>query len=110
MEIFIKDLILLGVHGLTDKEKLAPQPFKVTIRTGVASINTDDDITHTADYRKMKKIAEQVIQEEHYELVESIAHRIAGLIKEDPLVTWVEVEVEKVSIWTNGRPGVRVKI
>ncbi len=109
--IFIDNLVLEGIHGVTKKEKGVAQPFRVDIEA-LCDLPSDmrDDIARTADYRLMKRAAETVIREESHALLETIAARIALKLKEDARVITVRVTLRKLAIWANGIPGVQIEL
>lgn len=108
--IFIENLVLQGVHGVTAKERERSQPFRVDISTEVdVSSESTDKIDSTVDYRLMKKAAETVICQEQHTLLETIAARIASIIREDKRVCGVKVTVRKLTIWESGIPGVTIE-
>ncbi len=109
--IFIRDLIIEGIHGVTHKEKEQSQPFRINIQVQTnIPIPSHDHVDEVVDYRVIKKIAKRVVEEEQYELVETIGMRIATLIKEDPRIALVTISVEKAAIWDNGTPGVTITL
>jgi dihydroneopterin aldolase len=109
--VFVHNLIVEGVHGVTHKEKDRAQPFRIEIQAEIESpLPKDDEIGATLDYRTMRDIAYGIVRNERHALVETIALRIATLIKEDGRVASVAVTVAKLTIWDNGIPGVIVRL
>ena len=109
MIITLHDLIYSGTHGATEKERLNPQPFKITIKLTPWKAAVGDDIADAADYRLPKKIAQAVIEGPHKELIETLAGRVAErIIAEDASIRTAEVTVQKTKIWENGAPSVTV--
>jgi 7,8-dihydroneopterin aldolase/epimerase/oxygenase len=109
--VFIRNLVIEGIHGVTHKEKQRGQPFCIEIQAEVdAPLPENDDIGETLDYRTMRDIASRIVREERHALVETIALRIARGIREDPRVCTVSVAVTKLAIWENGTPGVIVRL
>jgi len=111
-KIFVENLIVQGVHGVTLEEKKTPQSFKVDMWVEVDSdcFDNGDSIENTIDYRMMKQIAIAVIQEEHHNLLETIAQRIITLLYKDHCVRRVHVTVSKPQRWDTGVPGVTIEI
>ena len=110
MRIFIEDLILEGVHGVTAKEKERRQPFRVDVSAEVKDPEggQEDSIDQTFDYRLMKRVATRVVVEESHDLLETIATRIARELFGVDRAVSVEVTVRKLAIWESGVPGVTV--
>jgi dihydroneopterin aldolase len=96
-QIFIKDLLIRGVIGISEREREQPQDILVNvvmfadIRTAGKSDNVDDSV----NYRTVaKKILAHVEQVQRY-TVEALATDIADLVLEDAKVVSVRVKVEK---------------
>ena len=109
MIIRITNLSFRGTHGATEKERLAPQPFRVSIAlTPWRADAVREDLAETVDYRIPKKIVQDVIEGAHCELIETLADTIAARLLEDDRLRTAEVTVEKPMIWENGVPSVTV--
>ncbi len=109
MTIRISNLSFRGTHGATEKERLAPQPFRVSLALTPYRANiVREDLAETVDYRIPKKIAQDVIEGPHCELIETLADTIAARILEDDRLRAVRVRVEKPAIWENGTPSVTI--
>src|SRR5688572_30770380 len=95
--VFIKNLVLEGIHGVTAKEQLRSQPFHIEIRAEVdAPAPGHDSVEETVDYRTMRAVVQRVVCEEQHALVETIALRIArGVRESDARIRSVSVEVSK---------------
>lgn len=106
--VFINNLIFWGFHGLTEKEKTNPQRFLVNISLKAPPAGNQDDISKTVDYRIVKKITESMISNERFELLESLAARIAEEILKSTSAESVTVSISKPDIWENGVPGVTI--
>ena len=110
MEILIENLIFKGIHGYTQKEKINPQRFilNINVEGDFDGAAAKDDLQKTADYRQLKEVARKVIETERYDLLETIADKIANTIIKDPIIRRVTVSVSKPDIWGNGVPTVTV--
>ena len=110
--IFIRDLVIEGIHGLLTKEQHTPQRFKVGIEMRSHTHAGEDKIGATFDYGKAKKIAEGVVKGPHIGLIEVMAGRIAERILAEAAgaLSEVSVTIEKLDIWKNGIPGVEVSL
>jgi dihydroneopterin aldolase len=108
--LFLKDLILSGVHGQTGRENLDPQRFKlnIAISLNVDKASVSDSIGDTYDYKHAVIVARQVIESERHILIEKIATRIGEEISIDPKIKSVEVTVEKIDASNNCVPGIRI--
>lgn len=108
--ITLRNLIFYGTHGHTAKEKLKPQRFivDILIESDFLRAASTDNLNHTVDYRAAREAARQVIEDGNYELIETIAGKIASEIIKDIKVKKVEVSVTKPDIWQKGEPAVTI--
>lgn len=96
-EIFITDLLVRGVIGISEKEREQPQDILVNIRvfTDISKAGITDDVTDSVNYRTLaKKVLAHTESIKRY-TVEALATDITGLCLEDPGVLGVRVRVEK---------------
>jgi dihydroneopterin aldolase len=112
--IEIRDLRVLGVHGVLPEEERA-QPFSLDI---VAWLDMDaaqqsDDLADTVDYGALAQAASDVVGGRSYQLLEALAGRLASaLLITDPRLEAVEVTVRKLRpplALDVGSTGVRVR-
>lgn len=107
MKIIIKNLIFAGTHGLTKKEKNTPQRFQVSVAAQLwQEFLMADNVKETSDYRNIKKIAQKIIEKDHYDLIETMGNKIAEEIIKDTKIFSVRVVLSKLDIWENGVPSV----
>jgi len=109
--VFVENLTVSGIHGVTAKEKDRTQTFRIDIAVDVENAlpNNRDDVLDVIDYRTMKKAVEHVVTQERHELVETIALRIIEIVFPNLCIKNITVSVRKVEIWNNGIPGVTVR-
>jgi FolB domain-containing protein len=96
-QIFIKDLLIRGVIGISEREREQPQDILVNVvmNTDISAAGSSDDVNDSVNYRTVaKKILAHVEKVQRY-TVEALATDIAGMILEDPKVVSVRVRVEK---------------
>ncbi len=107
--IFINDLVLEGIHGLTEKEKKESQRFKIDLKLNTLSgAHHTDQIEDTLDYRLVRSIAQEIVRQKSFSLLETLGHEIAEAILEKTVARSVGVTVTKLDIWGNGQPGVTI--
>jgi dihydroneopterin aldolase len=113
--IEIRDLRVLGRHGVLPEEKEQAQPFALDI---VAWLDTrtaqqSDALTDTVDYGVLAQTAADVVQGRSFQLLEALAGRLAdALLITDPRLEAVEVTVRKLRpplALDVGSTGVRVR-
>ena len=88
----------IGFHGVLDSEREKGQKFIVDCEMEVDTSQAllSDDIEHAVDYSKVAELINQQIQTDPVNLIEVLAHRIAGEILEKFLmVRSVEITVHK---------------
>lgn len=97
--VTIKGLRAFGHHGVFDHERRDGQEFVVDVALSLdtAPAARDDDLTKTVHYGVLSDALVEVIAGEPVNLIETLAHRLALVCLEDPLVAAVEVTVHKPS-------------
>lgn len=96
-EIFIEDLLIRGVIGISEREREQPQDIlvNITIFTDTLKAGRSDDVNDSVNYRTVaKKVLAHVETVNRY-TVEALAEDIAALCLEEPGVHSVKIRVEK---------------
>ncbi|HWQ45412.1 MAG TPA: dihydroneopterin aldolase, partial [Longilinea sp.] len=94
---FIKDLLVRGVIGISEREREQPQDIliNVTLYSDISKAGISDNIDDCVNYRTVaKKIIAQVEKVSRF-TVEALATDIAALCLAEPGVQRVQVMVEK---------------
>lgn len=88
-----------GHHGVLDSERRDGQEFRVDIALGVdiAAAATHDDLAKTIDYSVAAKRVHEIVGGEPFDLIETLAARIADACLALPGLEYVEVTVHKPS-------------
>jgi dihydroneopterin aldolase len=97
--IEIRDLRVVGVHGVLPEERERAQPFSLDIVVWVdmAEAQRSDDLADTVDYGALVQTAAEVVSQRSYRLLEALAGRLAdALLISDSRVEAVEVTVRKL--------------
>ncbi|TLN10477.1 dihydroneopterin aldolase [bacterium] len=96
-QILIKDLLVRGVIGITDRERERPQDIVINIVlfTDISQAALSDAITDCIDYSAVAKKVFSLVENAHTYTVEALAARVASLCLAQPLVKGVRVRVEK---------------
>jgi dihydroneopterin aldolase len=104
--IVISGLRETGIHGVLAEEQVRPQPFEVNLELSVdlAAAGESDRLDDTVDYGAICEAVGRVVREEHHQLLERLATRIAAICRTDRRVQHVVVEVRKL------RPPVPVSL
>ncbi|MDB5194794.1 MAG: hypothetical protein JWN50_808 [Parcubacteria group bacterium] len=108
--LFVRNLVISGVHGSTGRETFDPQRFKIDIdiELDIARAAESDSIHDTYDYKDAAVIARHIIEHERHVLIEKIGSRIASRISEDPKVSRVQVRLSKLDASELAVPGIIV--
>jgi len=95
--VFVKDLRFKTIIGCWDWERQMPQ--LVSVNLDMAWENTrpaaSGELGDALNYKEVAKQVEQYVQEQQFELVESAAEGIAGMMMEQFAVPWIRVEIHK---------------
>ena len=76
----------------------------------IAKAAKHDNIEDTLNYKELSKRVEAYIASSEFQLVETLAERIAQLILDEFDVPWLELTLHKVGALSNsGDVGVRIK-
>jgi len=97
-KIFIEKIKAYGFHGCLEEEKKSGQYFFVSLELELKSgfFNGDDDISGTVNYADACSLAETIVKQSRFDLIESLAEVIArALLSEFPGLSGVAVTVEK---------------
>jgi len=97
--IEIRDLRVLGVHGVLPEERERAQPLSVDLVAWVdmAAAQQSDDLADTVDYGALAQLAADVVGQRSFQLLEALAGRLAdALLVVDPRLTAVAVTVRKL--------------
>jgi FolB domain-containing protein len=96
-QIFIHDLLIRGVIGISDREREQPQDIlvNITIFADIQNAGKSDDVEDSVNYRTIaKKVLVHTEKVQRY-TVEALATDIAELVLAEPKVKGVRVRVEK---------------
>jgi dihydroneopterin aldolase len=97
--IEIRDLRVVGVHGVLPEERERAQPFSLDIVAWVdmAAAQQSDALSDTVDYGALAQLASEVVSQRSYQLLEALAGRLAdALLGTDSRLEAIEVTVRKL--------------
>jgi FolB domain-containing protein len=96
-EIFIEDLLIRSVIGITDREREQPQDIlvNITIYTDTSQAGASDEVNDSVNYRTVAKAVLAHTDKVHRYTVEALAEDIAKICLEYPDVAGVKVRVAK---------------
>lgn len=95
--IRITGIEVFGYHGVLPEEKETGQRFIIdlTLRLDVSQASARDDLRQTVDYGVVAKQTHDLVAARRFELIETVAERVASMILEDERIDSVEVAVHK---------------
>lgn len=110
-EIYIRDLALRCVIGVSDDERREKQDviINIALHTDVSKAAAADDFAEALDYRKVKLRIVSLVEGSRFYLIEALAQAIADACLEFNRVEQVDVLVEKPGALRFARTvGVRI--
>jgi FolB domain-containing protein len=96
-QILIKDLLVRGIIGITERERERPQDIliNVVLFTDITRAGESDDIHDCVDYSKVARKLMAHAEKANRETVEALVSDLAKLCLEEPGVEGVRLRVEK---------------
>lgn len=96
-KIFITELRADAIIGINDWEREVRQRITVDLEmaTDVRKAARNDDIQDALNYKIISDRVVSFIESSEYELVESLAERIADIVTNEFAVPWVRVVLHK---------------
>ncbi len=95
--IFIRELKVSTVVGIYDWERRIQQTVTLDIDMGtdIARAAKSDRIEDTLDYKAVAKRLMQFVGESEFQLVETLAEKVAELVMQEFKVSWIKVTLHK---------------
>jgi dihydroneopterin aldolase len=96
-KISLKDITAFGYHGVLKSEKELGQSFLIDldVELDLKEAGVNDKLDFTVNYSDLQNIVKKVVREESFNLVESIAEKIAFEVLEFTKIKGVRVNVKK---------------
>jgi dihydroneopterin aldolase len=96
-KIIMQGMRFYGYHGVLDKEKLMGQEFVVDCEmlTNFKRAAEKDDINLTINYAVIYENVKKIVENEKYDLIETVAERIAQCILDNKRIDEVIIRVKK---------------
>lgn len=110
--IYLKDLVVSGVHGVHQHEKAAAQPFRISVElvVDISAATASDRLADTLDWAQLRQLIITVVEGQSFNLVEKLAHEIATALLRDERVSKVRVTVDKLDAFESGLPGIQMEL
>jgi dihydroneopterin aldolase len=96
--IIARGLTFQGCHGVEAHEKITPQTFIVDLEMflDLEKAGKNDDLQYRVNYEQVFHLVEKIVVHESYNLIETLADRIAGtLLSAFSQIKGIEVTVYK---------------
>jgi len=109
--IFLSDLRIETVIGIFDWERKIKQTviFDLEMGADIKKAAGSDHIDDTLDYKAVAKRVIQFVEESEFQLVETLAEKVAQLILDEFQVPWIRLKLNKSGA-IRGASGVGILI
>ncbi len=96
-KIFLNELKVDAIIGIWEWERKIRQTVVIDLEMSadIAKAAATDSIEDTLNYKKVAKRIQGFVGESRFQLVETLAERIAGIVRDEFGVAWVRVRVNK---------------
>jgi dihydroneopterin aldolase len=95
--IFLQELKVDTIIGIWEWERRIRQTVVIDLEMSadIAKAAATDDVADTLNYKSVAKRVQSFVADSRFQLVETLAERIASIIREEHGVAWVMVRVNK---------------
>ena len=110
--IFLRDLRVETIVGVWDWERKIRQTVSIDLEMAadIRGAAASDSLDDTLNYKLVAKRVQQFVAESSFQLVETLAEKIAEVVLNDFNVPWVEVRVNKPGAIRGARDvGVKIR-
>jgi dihydroneopterin aldolase len=110
--IFIRDFRIETLIGFHKRERIVPQTLRLDLEIGIANtaVFKSDKVTDCLDYEKVTIRIRELVSGKHFNLIETLAERIARIILDEFGAASVKVSAAKLGILKNtGLVGVQIE-
>ena len=96
-KIFLDELKIDTIIGIWDWERKIRQTVIIDLEMSadIARAAATDSVEDTLNYKSVAKRVRQFVGDSSFQLVETLAERVAGIIRDEFGVAWVKVRVHK---------------
>ena len=103
--IFIREFRVEAWVGIYEWEKLRAQSVELDIEIGIPghAVRKSDDIEDTVHYGLVVERIAKDLADKRFQLLETLAEHVAGLITDEFRAPWVKVSVAKLGLIRNVR-------
>jgi len=92
-------MVFYGRHGVSEAEKQISRRFEIDceLSLDIAAAVVTDSLANTIDYARVFQVIENIFQNDTYNLVETLAARIADTLFESSQLEKITVRVRKIN-------------
>lgn len=103
-KIIAKGLVFMACHGVLPEEKVTPQKFIVDLELykDLKLAGQTDNLTNTVSYDEVYHDVRKIVEENSFNLIESLAENIAEKILNKFPITSIKVTLYKPNAPVNG--------
>jgi dihydroneopterin aldolase len=96
-KIFLSELKVDTIIGIWEWERRIRQTVVIDLEMSadIAKAAASDEVVDTLNYKLVAKRVQEFVADSSFQLVETLAERIAAIIREEFNVAWVKVRVNK---------------
>ena len=96
-KIFLSELKIDTIIGIWEWERRIRQTVVIDLEMSadIAKAAATDEVADTLNYKLVAKRVQTFVADSSFQLVETLAERIAAIIREEFGVAWVKVRVDK---------------
>lgn len=96
-KIFLHELKIDTIIGIWDWERKIRQTVVIDLEMSadIARAATTDSVQDTLNYKNVAKRVQEFVGSSSFQLVETLAENIAGIVRDEFDVAWVRVRVHK---------------
>jgi len=95
-KVGLESYTVMGKHGAYDFEHQEEQPFVVSIWVELRNSSFDDKLENTINYAELQSLVDRVIIDSPpIRLMETMMVKITESIKQNPLVSKINIRIEK---------------
>ena len=102
-KIIISNLILIASIGVYEEEKKKKQKIIVNLEILLTNDTEpqSDNLKETQDYSQFRKCVAEIVESQHYDLLEILTKQVHSTISKNEFVLGVKVNISKPDIFDN---------
>ncbi len=97
-KIFIRELQIKTTIGIFEWEKVIKQTLIIDLEFAIDNRKAaaSDDISHTINYDQVVSTIKQITTAQSFNLVETLAEKIASTLLQDFEIDWLQLRINKL--------------